>query len=81
VPQAHGRWPLKKLGSFPWQDLDGLAILVSLSPAGQKNRHTQSTQSCLDAIFLGQIEPELKKTKWNKIPDFLSLFLVNRTRT
>jgi hypothetical protein len=41
-------------------------------PAGQKNRYTQSTQSSLDAIFLGQIEPELKKTKWNKISDFLS---------
>jgi hypothetical protein len=28
-------------------------------------------------IFLGQIELELKKTKWNKISDFLSsLFLV-----
>jgi hypothetical protein len=48
--------------------------------AGQKNRYTQSAQSCLDAIFLGQIEPELKKTKWNKISDFLSLFLANRTR-
>jgi hypothetical protein len=48
-----------------------------LPPAGQKNGYTQSTQSCLDVIFLGQIEPEVKKTKWNKISDFLSsLFLV-----
>jgi hypothetical protein len=48
-----------------------------MPPAGQKNRYTQSTQSCLDAIVLGQIEPELKKTKWAKISDFLSLFLAN----
>jgi hypothetical protein len=40
----------------------------------EKGRYTQSIQSCLDAIFLGQIVPELKKTKWNKISDFLSSF-------
>jgi hypothetical protein len=45
-----------------------------LAPAGQKDRYTQSTQSCLDAYFSVKSNPNLKKTKWNKSLTFCVYF-------
>jgi hypothetical protein len=45
-------------------------------PQGKKT-DTPKVYKAVLVRFLGQIEPELKKTKWNKFSDFLSsLFLV-----
>jgi hypothetical protein len=48
---------------------------VKSNPNFRKRSGTKSPTFCL--LYFCQIEPELKKTKWNKISDFLSsLFLV-----
>ena len=48
---------------------------VTRHPLGNKTDTPKVHKATyLDAMFLGQVELKFNKTKWNRVPDFLSSF-------